>query len=217
MLYKGLLMINHILNALLFSLAISFDNLATFFGYGISNIKVPFKRILLISILSTLILACGIAFGYLLSSVITSNVTKYISFAVLLLVGLIKLIVELIKIWLEKKVKQETSVIKIFNFSLFFKVALDPSLADLNDDKVLSLKESLLIGTVLSLDSLGVGLGSGMNISYPYFLIIFTFFIGLLFACIGNILGKKLSKKIKLNLSWLSGLLLILLAFLKLF
>ena len=150
-------MINHILEALLFSLAISFDSLATFFGYGISNIKVPFKRILLISILSTLVLACGIALGYLLSGVISRDVTKYISFSVLLLVGLIKLIVELIKSWLEKRTKKDTTVIKIFNFSLFFKVALDPSLADLNDDKVLSLKESLLIGkfsllTVLALD-----------------------------------------------------------------
>lgn len=209
-------MLNHIIEALLFSFAISFDSLATFFGYGISNIKVPFKRVLIISLLSTFILACGIIFGYLLSGVISSSITKYISFSILLLVGLIKLSVELIKIWLEKKSKRDTSVIKIFNFSLFFKVCLDTNLSDLNDDKLLSLKEALLISTILSIDSLGVGLGVGMNTTYPYLTIIFTFFTGLLFSCVGNFIGKKLSKKIKLNLSWLSGAILIILAVLKL-
>lgn len=210
-------MLNNIINALLFSLALSFDSLATFFGYGLTKIKVSFKAIFIISLLNTLTLAIGITLGYLLSSFITNSLTKYISFALLFLVGLIKLIAEFIKTWLEKKINQSASVIKIFNFKLLFKVALDPSFADLNDDKLLSLKEALLIGIVLSIDSLGVGLGSGMNISYPYFLIIFAFLIGLLFSYIGNILGKKFSRKIKINLSWLSGLLLILLAFLKLF
>ena len=202
-------MANTYVEALLFSIAISFDSLVAFFGYGIENIKVGFTRILLIIFLNTVLLAGGLVFGYYLSSFIGYDIIKYLSFSILVLVGLIKLVGDLIKIWISKQ--------KSLKEKAFLKVCIDPINADINNDKVLSLKESLIIGIALSIDSLGVGLGLGVNNSFQYLILIFSFIIGLIFSCLGNLIGKKVASKINLNLSWLSGLLLIILAILKLF
>lgn len=198
---------NIYINSLLFSVAISFDSLVAFFGYGIENIKVKFSRILLIICLNTVLLACGLLFGYYLSFLISSEIIKYLSFSILILVGITKLIGDLIKIVLSKRKKLKDKT--------FLNVCIDPLNADLNKDKFLSIKESIFIGCALSIDSLGVGLGLGINNSFEYLILIFSFFIGLIFSCFGNFLGKKIASKIKLNLSWISGLLLILLAIFK--
>ena len=183
-------MINEIIESLLYSFAISFDSLVAFFGYGVSKINVPFKRTVIITFLNCLVLAIAILIGYLFTGILSENTTKYISFSILLFVGVLKLSIELFKIFLTQQSKKNQSMIRIFNFNLFFKVCLDPVLADINLDKKLSLKESLLIGLILSIDSFGAGLGIGLNEYYPYLVIIFSFVIGILFSCLGNFLGK---------------------------
>ena len=210
-------MTNTFINALLFSLALSLDSLVAFFGYGMENIKVPFKRLILIITLNTFVLACGLLLGFLLAGAINTSFEKYLSFSLLLITGLCKLFSSLLKIWLNRKSNDKNPIkIKFLDYNLFLSVCLDPVKADLNKDKILSLKESFLIGTILSLDSLGVGIGIGISDSFPYLIIIFSFVIGLIFSFLGNILGKKISKLTKINFSWLSGLILIILAIVKL-
>lgn len=210
-------MTNTFINALLFSLALSLDSLVAFFGYGMENIKVPFKRLILIITLNTFVLACGLLLGFLLTGAINTSFEKYLSFALLLITGLCKLFSSLLKIWLNRKSNDKSPIkIKFLDYNLFLSVCLDPVKADLNKDKILSLKESFLIGTILSLDSLGVGIGLGISDSFPYLIIIFSFIIGLIFSFLGNLLGKKISKLTKINFSWLSGLILIILAIVKL-
>lgn len=66
-------MTNTFINALLFSLALSLDSLVAFFGYGMENIKVPFKRLILIITLNTFVLACGLLLGFLLTGAINTS------------------------------------------------------------------------------------------------------------------------------------------------
>lgn len=211
-------MLNSFTEYLLFSLAISFDSLVAFFGYGAIGIKIKFKYLLLTVFLNIAVLALGILLGGLFSQIIKPSFTKYFSFSILLLFGLIKLISDLLKLWLNKHSKDGKPLsFKLFNFNLFLEICLDPTKADINKDKILSLKESLIIGSILSIDSFGVGLGVGINNPSPYLILLLSFVLTLLFSFVGNLVGKKLSKSIKINLSWLSGLLLILLAITKLF
>ena len=79
-------------------------------------------------------------------------------------------------------------------------------------NKYLNSKESFYLALALSLDSLAVGFGSSLcSINYLQTLIL-CFIIGVLAVSLGVLLGQKFSEKLHLELSWLSGVLLIVLA-----
>ncbi|MGL6173899.1 MAG: manganese efflux pump, partial [Cellulosilyticaceae bacterium] len=68
------------------------------------------------------------------------------------------------------------------------------------------------LGAALSLDSIAVGIGIGLlNINYLQVLIL-SLLINLIMLSLGNLVGYKLSQKWGVDLGWLSGLILILLA-----
>ena len=84
------------------------------------------------------------------------------------------------------------------------------------DREVLSPREALPLGLALSLDSAAAGIGAGAA-SLPFFA---TTLLGLLCSLgavtAGAFLGRRLSRHISLDPSWLCGLLLMGLALLKL-
>lgn len=204
------------LEAFLIALAISIDTLVAAFGYGISKIKIPFRSALFITFINTLVLALSILVGFLLKGAVSLTFAKWFSFALLILVGLFKLFSELLKLWLSKKVDKPIQV-KVFNFQLMLNVLTDSTKADVNKDKVLSILEAISISLVLALDEIGVGISTGVSNSYPYIVLIFNFFTCLAAVYVGLFIGKKISNHSKINLSWLSGLILIILAVVRLF
>lgn len=201
--------------SLLFSLSLSLDSLVAFFGYGAEGLKVSFSKLISSIFISILVLSLGLAIGYFLASVVELNIFKYISFALLMLIGLTKLFSELFKIWLDRK-RDKDLHINLFNFKLIINICLNPIEADLNKDKILSFKEACLIGFVLSIDSFSAGIGLGGESAFPYLIIILSFVFELLLSFVGYKFGRKLSTNKKFNLSWLSGIILIVLAILKL-
>ena len=85
-------------------------------------------------------------------------------------------------------------------------------LGDFDNSKSLNSKEAFYLALALSLDSLAVGFGSSLcSISYVQTLTL-CFIIGVLCVFFGMVLGNKFSEKFHIELSWLSGLLLIILA-----
>ncbi len=209
-------MIYIILESLILSLAISIDTFVASFGYGLSKIKLPFRSALLISIINTLILGLSVLIGYALGGVISVEFAKWLSFGLLLAIGIFKFFSELFKIWLSKKVDKNLDI-KMFNFHLMLKVMADTNNADIDKNKIISLPEAISIALILSIDQIGVGLSHGVANAYPYILVIFNLFTCIIGTLLGTICGKKVSKYIKINLSWLSGLILIILAVVKLF
>lgn len=209
-------MIYIILESLILSLAISIDTFVASFGYGLSKIKLPFRSALLISIINTLILGLSILIGYALGGVISVEFAKWLSFGLLLAIGIFKFFSELFKIWLSKKVDKKLDI-KMFNFHLMLKVMADTNNADIDKNKIISMPEAISIALILSIDQIGVGLSHGVSNAYPYILVIFNIATCLIATLLGTIIGKRISKCIKINLSWLSGLILIILAVVKLF
>lgn len=209
-------MILVIIEALLLAFAISIDTLIACFGYGVSKIKIPFFSAIFITLINTLVLGLSILFGFLLKGAISLTFAKWLSFGLLLSVGIFKLFSELLKMWLAKKVDKPIKV-KVFNFHLMLKVITDSTYADLNKDKKLSILEAISVSLVLALDEIGVGLGVGVQSSAPYIILILNFFTCILSVWLGVFIGKKVSKITKINLSWLGGVLLIILAITKIF
>jgi putative sporulation protein YtaF len=104
---------------------------------------------------------------------------------------------------------------KIFDFKFILEIYANETKADYDKSKILTSKEAIYLATALSLDSLAVGFGSSLgNVRYLE-VIILSLIIGLISLLCGVILGKKFIEKIDVNLSWLSGAMLIVLAILR--
>lgn len=209
-------MTESLIEALVLALALSLDIVVAFFGYGISKIKIPFKTALFITFINALVLGVFVAVGYFLGGVISLTFAKWLSFSLLLLVGIIKLFGELLKMWLTKRTNKPVKL-KVFNFQLMLNVLTDSANADVDKDKVLSILEALSVSFIISLDEIGVGLSVGVSSAYPYFIIIINVVTCIIALFTGLFIGKKVSKLTKMNLSWLGGLVLIILAVTKLF
>lgn len=75
-----------------------------------------------------------------------------------------------------------------------FLIIIDPIPFDLDHSKAIDIKEALLLGTALSLDSICVGIGSSIggysSVYFPLLVAIFQ----LIFMSIGMFIGKKIIK-----------------------
>lgn len=204
------------MEAILLVLALSLDAFVASMAYGINNIKIPFISIVIIDIVCAFFLAISIFLGALLKTFLPQNITIIISFFILMTIGIYYLFESLIKTYLVKKTEKNKKMkLKFFNIWFIVEIYIDETKADADDSKTLSSKEALYLALALSLDSLAIGFGSGLG-NVNYLLIISLSLIADIFAIWGGMfLGERFRGRSKINLSWLAGLILIILALLK--
>lgn len=203
-----------IIEIIILSLILSVDSFMTGFSYGISKIKITFSKCFLISFICSIILSLSLLIGFTFSWLISNRLSKLISFLMMFFVGLIKFILDTFG---NKKENQNNNFEKYFfnkKQKRYLKVFIDTKSADIDENKIISSFESLILAVSLSVDSFGVGISLGL--SSTYFLIIPTSFLfTFLSMYLGDIIGKRISKDLKINLSFLCGISLMIIALLK--
>ncbi len=205
------------LESILLVISVCIDGFLASFAYGTSKIKIPFLSGTLITCISTSFLIISLSLGALIKNALPDKLTLGICFGILFLLGIFRLFEGLLKSFLNKKASSpDHTEFTLINFKLMLNVYSDSTLADVDHSKVLSTKEALYLGIALSLDSLVVGLGAGLD-SFNYIeVIIFSLVFNALALLTGFFLGRKFAEKLNTDLSWLSGAVLIALAVLKL-
>ena len=206
-----------VLEALMLVTVLSTDAFVASFAYGANRIRIPFSCVLLINIICRIILAASLLLGALIRPYITESFTKLLSFAILLVLGIAKLFDSAIK----SMIRKHKNLSKKINFSAFhlkfiLTIYADPEEADSDASRVLSPLEAVSLAIALSLDSLAAGFGAAIAQTNLWLILIFSFCTDFLAIMLGGFVGRKVSEKCSLNLSWVSGLLLIVLAVLKL-
>lgn len=171
--------------------AVSVDAFAVSFACGMSRTRIPALSIFILSGISSLILAASLLAGSLLCRLIPQSITGKISFGILFLLGVLQLF--------EAPGKPEADK------------------ANKNHDHVLSPKEALWLAAALSLDSIAAGIGTGMQKIPTAVTVAAAFFTGIAAILSGSLFGKFAADRMGLQLGWISGALLILLAFLHIF
>ena len=184
-------MFSSFLEILLFVTALSVDAFAAGFAYGVSKIKVPFLSVLIVSGVSSLTLAVSLFLGGVAGSLIPQGLTRQFSFVLLFVLG----------------------VVKLFDRSRHD----EAEAANKNQDDLVSPGEALTLGAALSLDSVAAGIGAGVAASRIPAALTASALVGALAVVSGTHLGRLISAHCRSNLCWVSGLLLILLALMKLF
>ncbi|MFU0799200.1 MAG: sporulation membrane protein YtaF [Xylanivirga thermophila] len=205
------------LETLLLVAVLSIDAFVASIAYGTSKIKVPIKSIIIINVVCSAFLGLSLFLGSVIKHFIPENITIIISFFILIFLGIYYLFESIVKSNLSKKSKPSKMVkFRVFDLQFIINIYVDETRADVDNSKYLSSKEAFYLAVALSLDSLAVGFGSSLvDINYIQILILSLVF-GMIAVWSGLLLGRTFVEKSRIDLSWLSGVLLIILAILKL-
>lgn len=207
-----------ILESLMLASALSIDTFVAGFAYGGNKIKIPFLSVQIINIVCSSILGISLFAGTLLRQYISSGLTVVICFSILFVLGIIKLLDSITKSIIRKHNKLNKEIkFSMLNFKFILNLYADPEKADVDCSRIISPMEALSLAVALSLDGLAVGFGAALgnvNGVTVFLCSLVTNAVGILLGCY---IGNKIAREIRFDLSWLSGVLLIILAILKLF
>lgn len=205
------------IEALMLVSALSLDAFAASFGFGTEKIKIPFSSTMIISTICSLLLTVSLLAGSYVKQLIPQNVTIIISFTILLILAIMRLLDSYIKNLIKKSYSNKADIkFKFMSFEFILNIYADSTIADKDNSRTLSAAEAASLAVALSLDGIAAGFGAGIShVSYIE-IIFFSFLTGILAVTLGSFIGRKIANKTELNLSWLSGVVLILLAVSKL-
>lgn len=205
-----------LLEAFLLVAAVSLDSFVASFAYGTNKIKIPPLSVAVISVICSGMLAVSLFFGSLLRDYVPEAVTKGKCFTILFLLGVVKLFDSAIKMRIRKHKIDRQMKFSFLSLQVILNVYADPEKADIDRSKVLSPLEAVSVAVALSLDGLAVGFGAGLASIDFFQAVVICLLFSAVTVGIGSLLGRKLAEKTNLNLTWVGGVLLLVLAFLKL-
>ncbi len=183
-------MTEFLLETILLALALSIDSFAAGFAYGIDRVRIPPASVFILSLISCLTLAVSLSAGHLVCRFLPEPLTADLGFLILLVLGTVKLF--------DRSCKKQTDR------------------ANKDHDSCLSASEAVSLGIALSIDSAAAGLGAGALPVWFVPALAAVFVTGTAAILGGSFLGQTLSRRTHMELGWLGGVLLIILAFFRL-
>ena len=205
------------IESLLLIISICLDAFFASIAYGTNKIKIPFISSFIISPIGALILGASLFFGSFIKKLLPGNLAIILSFLILFIIGIYRLFEGIFKTFIQKKRNLDKPLtFKLFDMRFVLQVYADETIADYDKSKILSPKEAFYLSIALSFDSLAVGFGSSLGGVNFIQTIILCFILGLICISIGHLIGKKIVEKTDTNLSCISGIILLILAALKL-
>lgn len=199
---------------LLFLTAVSLDSLTAGFSYGAKKVRVGLLSLLILACVPSVFITAAGSIASLIGCFFPAGVLPFLSFSILFLIGSAKLLESLLR----HLAKKRPGLIgnrgyKIKQMHIIFTVYISPEEANRTDLQVLSAKEAWLLSLALSLDSVLAGMAFTAASILPLTLLLSAILFHLFLFLAGYALGRLLSHILPIDLSWLSGLCLLLLAF----
>ena len=171
---------------ILLVLAVSLDALSFGLAQGFNKNSISLFYAFCMSMLSTILFAIPLYISSFIYKYLNSSVCYIINGIILLLLGL-----------------------------FYLKNAVFKNISKQGTNNALNFKNCMVAVLPISLDAIFTAFLSGYELNYIIFGIVFYFTITLLFIYIPNKIALKISKKSKIDIDWLSGIIFIVLAILK--
>lgn len=198
-------------------IALSVDAFVASFAYGSDKIKIPVISVAIISSICSMVLIVSTLLGSFIKQFIPPHSTNIICFIILFILGTIKLFDSSIKSFIRKNANLKKELkFSAFNLSFILNIYADPQNADCDSSKILSPAEAAPLAFALSIDGLAVGIGAGLVTINFVEIVILSLLSNAIAVLLGSYMGYKIAESTDLNLSWISGTLLIILSFMKL-
>ena len=198
---------------LLFLAAISVDSLTAGLTYGTQRVRIRYSAYLILAVIPALFITLSNRLGSCLYDLLPEASLPFLSFALLMLLALSKLVESLFRLLAHRYPSLTRNWgLKIKQINIIFTIYLSPEDANQEDLQTLSAKEALLLSLALSLDSVlaGMAFTTGPLPWIPLFFLAALF--NLILFTAGYACGHLISSVLHVDLSWLSGLFLLLLA-----
>ena len=199
--------------ALLLTVVLSIDVFAVSFAYGSSKIKIPIKSIMIITVIGSVILGIAMYFGVLLLPFMPEGVAAALSFGILFTLGLLKIFDSALKNFIRKHSDSSKKLeFSMFNLKFILNVYAAPEKADVDNSRVISPKEAVIVAIAVAMDAFALGFGAGLVDVNHLQIIVFSLILDVVAIVLGCFLGGKIAEKSPVSLSWLGGIILIALA-----
>ena len=205
------------------AVSLSLDSFGVGIAYGIRKVNIPLVSKLIICLFSVLYSAIAIILGRFIYNALPPAISKIAGITILSGMGIYILLQAFTKKGKAPETAVEGSIPSLSKASkkepgMTMRVLKDPEEGDLDKSGVIDIRESLLLGFALSIDAIGVGVGSALaglgSAVIPFAIGLFQ----LLFLYAGILLGRKAAGLERLNkkaVSLVPGLLLLVLAVLR--
>lgn len=207
-----------IIEAFVISLSLSIDAFVASFSYGSEKIKIPMSSVQIINAVCGVILGISFLAGMFIKDYLPAWFTSAVCFAILFIIGIIKLLDGMTKSIIKKYASFNKEIkFSLFNFKFILNLYANPVEADIDSSKTISPIEAVSLATAMSLDGLAVGIGLAFGNINGLAVVLCSLIVTPLAVILGCALGNRAAAKIPFNISWIGGILLIILAFLKIF
>ncbi len=209
-----------IFSLIVLAISLSIDALGVGLVYGLKKVRIPLSSKLVICLFSIIYAGLAIVVGKAFSYILPPIFAKILGITILSLMGIWIILQALLKDAAEKSTKPTLWEVAIKSLGITIQVIRNPMEFDFDKSGAIDTPESLLLGLALSVDAIGVGIGSALTGFYspsiPFAIGIFQ----LIFLYMGTFLGQKVCLLQRINqkiLSILPGILLIFLAIIRLY
>lgn len=166
-----------LLNSFLLAICVSIDSLSIGLTYGLKNTKISFGAKCILFCISIIITTIAVFLGSSICKVFPSYVSCAIGSILLCLMGL----------WIIVQAITNSSP-----KGITVQIIRDPISSDFDNSNQIEAKEALYLGIALSLDSIGIGIGSSIMGLNSFLFPILVAFFQLFFLSSGSYLGKKI-------------------------
>lgn len=197
----------------LFLAAVSIDSLTAGLTYGTQRVQIKFPAYLILICVPAALITAANRVGSSLALLFPASSLPALSFTLLSILGCSKLSESLIRLIARRHPSLSRNWgCKIKQINIIFTVYLSPEDANREDLQILSPKEAFLLSLALSLDSVLVGMAFTTGPIPAAALFILSALFNLALFAAGYGFGHLVSSVLHVDLSWLSGLFLLLLA-----
>ncbi|MCT2537192.1 sporulation membrane protein YtaF [Aquibacillus koreensis] len=201
---------------LLLAFAVSLDSFMVAFTYGLRQMILPIRSIMIIGIISCLTFYLSMLIGKSIASFLSPHVAEAIGGCVLIIVG-IWVIIQFFRTDNSKN-DQQPKVVKfeIKSLGIVIQILKKPMVADIDQSGKITGIEAFLLGLALSLDSFGAGIGAAMLGFVPMLAALGIGITTSLFLFIGLKIGYSFSYwKWMERLTFIPGVILIVIGIIK--
>ena len=207
----------YLMGAAALALSLSLDAFAAAFAYGCKKIEIPILSALIINLICTAAVGLSFLFGSVLSQYIPEWVAAFLSFSILFIIGIVKLLDSITKSIIRKHSNIDKEIkLSFLNFKFILRLYADPEVADVDESKSISPNEAVVLAISLSLDGFAVGFGAALLGFNVWAILLFSLLANGGSLLFGSFIGNKAATSLRFNISWLAGVILIGLAFMQL-
>ena len=199
-----------IVEAAMLASSLSVDAFTAGFAYGSRKIRIPMSSVQIINLVCCVITGLALLVGTGFRAHLPEWLAAYIAFAVLFVIGIVKLLDGIIKSVIRKYTQLDKSIhFSLFSLQFILRLYADPEAADADVSAHISPAEAVTLAISLSLDGMAVGFGAALAGVNPWALLGWSLITNMVAIIWGRKAGHALADRLPFNISWLGGVVLI--------